>query len=300
MANRSSSSPNDARRVRRHPAALILFAASMLLGLACSIVSGPGETPADTPLPPAEPTAPEITDAVPPPATATDAPIGMEVTCGGVHFWLNPALAAGATCETVPAVAESDMVGPWEVGPEHIRLTLDGYVLPSTFHTPQIFVYPTADFASMNENAGAVIDRLRTFLTAPPATYEDGIPFLPPFNAAQMLRAQVSFLDFENGTGVRFLSLYGQAYRTVNSHELFYTFQGITDDDSHYVAMILPVSHPSLPADGDIPPEDFDAFAANFETYISTTELALNAQPNESYSPDLSLLDTLVEGFRAE
>ena len=283
----------------RRPATLALSCAALSLTLACSLVSRPGETPADTPLPPAEPTAPEIVDTVSPAAT-TESPVGAEITCGGVHFWLNPAIAAGATCETIPAVSESDMVGPWEVGPEHVRLTLEGYVLPSTFHAPQIFVYPTADFASMNENAGAVIDRLQSFLAAPPATYEEGIPFLPPFNAAQMLRAQVSFLDFQNGTGVRFLSLYGQAYRIVNSHELFYTFQGLTDDGTHYVAMVLPVSHPSLPATGDIPPDDLEAFDANFPVYVAETEAALNAQPNGSFSPDLGLLDTLVQGFLAQ
>jgi hypothetical protein len=123
---------------------------------------------------------------------------------------------------------------------------------------------------------------------------------LPPFNAAQMLRAQVAFLDFQNGSGVRFLTLYGQAYRIINNHELFYTFQGLTGDNSHYVAMILPVSHPTLPQSGDIPPEDLESFDANFMTYIATSEASLNAQPAGSFTPDMTLLDTLVESLLVE
>ncbi|HEX9796604.1 MAG TPA: hypothetical protein VGA52_06390 [Anaerolineales bacterium] len=284
----------------RKTAVLTALASLALAGLACSVLFGPDETTPESPSLPVDPTQTATLAGDVPPGLATEAVSGVEIECGGVSLILPPSLAAGAICESITAVPESDSVAPWDVGPEHVRLTLEGYLLPETFHLPRIYVYPAAEFTAMNETAGGVIDRLRSFLVSPPATFERGIPFLPPFNAAQMLRAQVRFVDFQEGSGVRFLTLYGQAYRIVNNHELFYTFQGLTHDDAYYVAAILPVSHPNLPAQGDIPPDEFEAFAEDFDGHIAASEAALNGYPDESFMPDLSLLDALLGGLQIE
>jgi len=92
--------------------------------------------------------------------------------------------------------------------------------------------------------------------------------------------------------------MYGQAFYPVNNNSVFYTFQGLTDDSAYYIAAVLPVSHPSLPATGDdIPGGDFDAFVANIETYWIETKANLEAQPNNSFTPDISLLDAMFESF---
>jgi len=78
--------------------------------------------------------------------------------------------------ETVPAVGP-DGVAEWKVEPEHFRLSFDGYILPETFHEPQIVVYPVSEFEASSEAAANTIAALRQFLAEKPAT-PDGIPFL--------------------------------------------------------------------------------------------------------------------------
>jgi hypothetical protein len=281
---------------RRRVGACYSAVAIVLLSLSCSLLPGTAETPTSPPaIPPDE--APQPTTEVTPVPDVTEAvsPTGLEVTCANVHFWLAPSLASGVSCETVPAVPDSGDAAPWDVGPEYVRVTLEGYILAATFHDPRIYVYPAPEYAAMSEPAGQVIARLQALLDTQPQVFEEGIPFLPPFNAAQLLRTQVRYADFQNGAGVRFLTLYGQAYRVINNNELFYTFQGLTQDGGSYVAVVLPVSHPSLPADGEIPPEEFDSFAEGFEAYVGTTEHALEAEAPESFTPDLAMLDALIQ-----
>jgi len=275
--------------------------AFLLLGIACSLVPGLAEIPSPSPtVPSVGPTQPAAEVTQPPQATAPVAPTGVEVTCSNVHFWFDPSLASGVTCETIPAVPETGDVSPWEVGPEHIRITFEGYVLPQTFHVPRIYVYPVAEYESLQAQAAQLIAELEAFLASPPQTFDETIPFLPPFNAAQFFRTQVRYPDFQTGTGVRFLTLYGQALRVINNHELFYTFQELTQDGGSYVAAVLPVSHPNLPEDGEIPPDQFDTFADDFEAYLDASEQSLEAEAPAAFTPDLGLLDAMIQSLEVQ
>jgi hypothetical protein len=275
--------------------------AVVLLSLSCSLLPGSPPTPTSSPAAPSD-EAPQATAEATSAAEATEAvsPPGVEFSCANVHFWIDPSLAGSITCETVPAVASGDDAAPWDVAPEHVRITLEGYILPETFHQPRIYVYPAGEFAAMSEPAGQVVARLQALLDTKPQVFDEGIPFLPPFNAAQLLRTQVRYVDFQNGAGVRFLTLYGQAFRVINNNELFYTFQGLTQDGGAYVAMVLPVSHPSLPADGDVPPDEFDTFAEGFEAYVAAAEQALETEAPESFMPSLVMLDAMIQSLEVQ
>lgn len=84
-------------------------------------------------------------------------------------------MASGAVCETIPAVPETGDVAPWEVGPEHIRSTFEDYVLPETFHVAQIYVYPVAEYESLQGHAAQLIAELQSFLDARPQTFDETI-----------------------------------------------------------------------------------------------------------------------------
>ena len=118
-------------------------------------------------------------------------------------------------------------------------------------------------------------------------------------NAGHMMPApQAAYFDFRNGTGVRFVTQMGQAYYPINNRDLFYTFQGMTYDGVYYVAAILPLSHPSLPADGsEIPGGDFDAFADNFETYAAEVAAQLDAEAAGSFTPSITMLDEMMQSL---
>ena len=185
------------------------------------------------------------------------------------------------------------MGGP-DVIPEHMQYLFEGYVLADTFHKPRIYVYSVREFGAGSEVGAGVIAALEQFLAEKPEA-PMSIPFLPIWNAAQMMRTQVERVSFQNGTGVRFLTQYGQAAWPINNQDLFYTFQGITDDGETYVAAIFPVSHPTLP---DVAPEDLDdAFYENFRSYVRDTEQELNARKASTFVPDLSLVDGVIQSI---
>lgn len=259
------------------------------------------ETPvtvADTPVP----VAPEATPAAEP----TRVPGGEQAEFEGIRLSLDEAIATSATAEMVEMTQEEG--GPWWAAePQHVVFALEGYPLEETFHEPRIIVYPVRAFESMNEYAADQITQLQNLLTEEPTESEDNLPFLPLFNAGQIIHARVEYLDFQNGSGVRFLTHYSQAAGPINNNELFYTFQGLTDDSEYYVAAILPVSHPDLPADFMDTPEDFpepgnapEEFQADYQAYLDKIVQQLNAAEPGSFNPDLPALDAMIRSLSVD
>jgi hypothetical protein len=213
-----------------------------------------------------------------------------DVSYQGISFSYDDDLASSVTPEMVPAQVDA-AIEPWN-NPDYVQFTFNGYPLPDAFHTPRIMVYPVDDYAAINSTAGDIISELEQLLGSKPSNPES-IPFLPVFNAAQFLQTQVGYLRFQNGEGVRFLTQYGQAAWPVNNDDMFYAFQGITDDGQFYISAILPVSHPSLPDPETINMDT--AFYDNFTNYVIDVENQLNSESSESFAPTLSILDGMIE-----
>jgi len=113
-----------------------------------------------------------------------------------------------------------------------------------------------------------------------------------------MSHAGVAYLKFTNGSGVRYLTQYGQSFAPINNQSMFYTFQGITNDDMYYGSAIFPLSHPDLPADGSqVPSGDYQTFADNFPKYILETETTLSNANASSFTPNLARLDALIQSL---
>jgi hypothetical protein len=218
-----------------------------------------------------------------------------DVAYEGVSFSYDPILASSVTPEVVPS-EEDAAVEPWNT-PEHLLFTFYGYPLADTFHTPQIMVFPTDTYNAINPTAGDVIYQLQLLLDSKPSNPED-IPFLPVFNAAQFMQARVNYFRFQNGSGVRFLTQYGQAAWPINSQDMFYTYQGITDDGNYYISAIFPISHPNLPDPESVTMDD--AFYDNFMNYVDGMEDQLNSEPPGSFFPTLQSLDALIESLLVE
>ena len=267
--------------------------ALMVLLSACAV---------STPVPaqPTTPLLPTATAAVPttqPQPSDTAAVPTVEVAPDGapntsVTLDLN-GLADGFTSDVVPAVPASENGPWWKLMPEYTLLTLQGYPISNHLMKPQIFVYPVEGLA-MNEIAGQIAADLQALLQT--QQVGDNIPFLPLFNAAQVIHPQVKFTDFQNGQGVRFVAWYSQGIVPINNHELFYTYQGITSDGQYYVAAVLPVTLPGLPADASIP-ANADEWASNYAQYIVDTNAMIAQQDASAFTPDLNTLDAMVQSI---
>jgi hypothetical protein len=82
------------------------------------------------------------------------------------------------------------------------------------------------------------------------------------------------------------------------SQELFYTFQGFTDDGAYYVAAFFPLTTTALPDTIEV--EDWEAFHANYDTYLLETTAVLDQLPLTEFAPDLTLLDAVVTSLRVK
>lgn len=119
----------------------------------------------------------------------------------------------------------------------------------------------------------------------------NSLPFLPFFNAQSMMHTRGEYFSFRNGSGIRYLTQFGQAAGPIHNRELLYTFQGLTDDGAYYVAAVFPVAQADLPA--DIASAD-TSFPDGFEAYIQGMKAALAAADPASFTPNLETLDGMV------
>lgn len=207
------------------------------------------------------------------------------------------AVAQNVTVETVAAQPASAGGPWWEATPQYRRLTLQGYPITDHLLIPQIFIYPAGDLASANENMGKIAADLQALLQTQQSG--DHLPFLPLFNAEQVLHAQVQYLDFKGGKGVRFLTQFDQAPLPINNYELIYTFQGLTSDGKTYIAAILPVTNPELPNGSEVSEQQAKAMT-DFPDYLSRMVTLLNQKPADGFTPDLNKLDALIRSIEVK
>ncbi|MDP1548479.1 MAG: hypothetical protein Q8L87_20900 [Anaerolineales bacterium] len=232
-------------------------------------------------------------------ATPTQAG-GVAVSFSGAGFTIPQGLATGATPAVIPASLDPQ-APTWDIHPSFAEFALDGYILHGKFHEPVIRIYPVTEFESVNEGAAGIINEMRDLLTSQGSPLPFNLPFLPLFNAGQMFHSNEQFIAFQNGTGLRYLTQYGQDISPVNNHALFYTFQGITNDGKYYVSAILPVNAPFLvefpspeyPTPPNGIPFDWENWE-NAQAYMDAVTQQLNSTDPTAFTPPLTTLDTFI------
>ncbi len=230
---------------------------------------------------------------------------GLLVQTDGYQFIIPDGVASGFQVTTYPEVVGEQDYPYWEIAPEYVEFTLQGYALQDTFHRPRILVYPAARYTELQNGAAESISRIQAILGGGAMTQET-LPYVPFFNAGAMINARPEVIPSGNGRGVRVITQYGQALYHINNTALFYLYQGLTEDGQYYIVAILPITHPTLSSSEDpyapLPPggfafPPFEAEVAEFETYFGlVTDLLTNTQP-EAFTPSLTSLDALVQSI---
>jgi hypothetical protein len=105
-------------------------------------------------------------------------------------------------------------------------------------------------------------------------------------------------VEFGGGKGIRYLTAFSQGVDPLLDSDIFYTFQGISDDGEIYFSAVFPVRTGVFPLEitpivsgGESPPPQ----AMNAELLA-----ALNAQPENLFQPALGQLDALVSSLKVE
>jgi hypothetical protein len=266
---------------------LTVLLAGLLLLAACSVAVSPTTQPDPTatsaPMATSEPTATMA-------ATAVPTPTGLR------YLSLDTvSLATGFQIETIAAVSAGENVPYWEMLPEYTRVTLRGYPISNHLMKPQIFVYSVAALEKVNEGAGQIVATLQTLIGSPQEIPD--MPFLPLLNESQVMHTHLQYLDFENGQGLRYLTEFSQGIVPINNARLIYTYQGLTSDGKYYVAAVLPINHPNLPADETVTGNEPLEFTSDYSTYLVNVAQTLNAQAANTFTPDLTQLDAMMSSL---
>jgi hypothetical protein len=254
-------------------------------------------------------------DQKPAPPAITQVPDSSEeraVTFEGITLAYSASLAEGASAKRIPASVDPSGFMYNDV-PEHVRFDFaQPYTVREPFAgfqpvwtpwlghqeaagseiLPQIFIFPTREYAEISPLAGERIKALKTVLDggALPAGVE--LPVLPTFNSAQDLRAQLLPLSFQGGSGLRFIARYSQGVAPAVNPAVFYTFQGLTEDGSQYVAAYFPLYVSLLPDKEEV--EDWETFSANYAGYLLETTTALEQLAPAEFTPALTSLDAII------
>ena len=177
--------------------------------------------------------------------------------------------------------------------PGYIMFRMSGILVPDSANNTEIRIYPLEEYRQSSETASIAISDFEQLLGIqydPP----EFVPMLPEWNAAQLLHAKVKYGDAGCCNWIRFLTQYGQDASLIHNRSLLYAWQGISKDGQFLMSIYIPVTHPSLPANGDDLPPDF---YNNFESYIRETQKILTEAMDNGYTPRLDLLDAFVQSI---
>jgi len=273
------------------------------LSVAVAPSTSPAPLPTDTVI-----QATEVPTSIPTIPTVSELSFeGTAVSYGPISLILSPGVASGFSGNQFPR-AEGDNVAPWEVTSGHTQITLEGYLLQGNFHQPQIFVYPATEYAIMVPGAFESMHRLRNLMYAPSvSTSVDQLPAVPFFNAAPVFASNLQPISFQNGSGMRFLTEYAQNAASVNNQDMFYHFQGFTDDGEYYIIAILPITAPVLPENSDpgatlplggVAYPDITNPNVDMPGYYSAVTSLLNATSQDAFTPSINQLDALIQSIQ--
>jgi hypothetical protein len=182
-------------------------------------------------------------------------------------------------------------------------------MLQGKLFQPQIFVYPAQSYAQLQERGAAAqsLERLQAVLAQSSMLNIKELPTVPFSTAMQTLAAQVKVIPFQQGRGVRMVTQYSVGRAIINNHELFYHFEGLTDNGQSWVIAILPITAPGLPEDGQpgsmvpsggVPLPDSNDVNANWLGYYGEARQMLQGLELGDYNPAIDQLDALIGSIR--
>jgi hypothetical protein len=187
--------------------------------------------------------------------------------------------------------------------PTHVKFDLPGYPVVGEAQTPRIEIYPFDEYAQLSSDFQARAGRLQRFLIEKPAVSpgQDEIPVLIFSGLAQIIHTQFQYLSFQDGNGLRFITMYALGDTPITNSKIFYVYQGLSDDGRFYVIAIFPVAADILPeSEQSLSSEQQQALLQkmdDFKAYAEEITLQLDRLQPRDFLPDLNVLDALIQSM---
>jgi len=218
---------------------------------------------------------------------------GTSVTFNETTFILT--VGGSVEAETIPSSLEAY---PYWGLPEHDQFIINGYPVENDIHEPVIRFFPVDIYRAASEEADKMITALEQFLRERPADLGVDLPFLPAWNAGSLGTAKVAYLDFQSGSGLRYITQYGQNSWPFYNQGMFYTYQGLTADGRFYISAILSITHKALDQyDNYQPPDNFYDIV---DQLIRDQIAVLNSELGNSFTPAIDELDAMMQSILVE
>ncbi len=212
-----------------------------------------------------------------------------------ISFYYVSSLATKVTGKTVEA--SLDVNNP--INPKMDLFEFQNYAVISQIK-PRIIVFPVQEFIKIGGDfASKRVNRLSQTLANQPSNPPGELPMLLGEPNGQLLHAGLEYLKFQNGSGIRYLTQYGEQPWPLDNNLLFYTFQGLTDDGGFYISAVLPVNHDPLEGDDGVArmQEDYTKFQSNYPVYMDYIQKQLNTEQANSFTPNLATLDAMIKSL---
>jgi hypothetical protein len=223
-------------------------------------------------------------------AAASDAPNVVE---GSVRIWFDESLMQGVRAVMVDPEPPGGYV-PWDYHPMHLSLEIDN---------PKGVVHfvPVDAYIPMGEFASDTMQELQFTLDNRPGVAAWGcIPTWDFPCPHQEMNINVTYFDFQNGSGLRSVTVYAvQNTSAINNKAIDYYYNGLTDDGHFYVYAHFDLRHPALSEDNWELPLDVMTEAEALKEYVITNGEMLESSADE-YQPKLEVLDAVVQSLRVE
>jgi len=220
------------------------------------------------------------------------------IESGGLVFNLQVEVAAGADVTTVLPDDPNEGWSEFSL-PARRMVNFSGYIIQDHFHTPVIYVYAFDKLIQGGTFGATNAATLQGLLIDPELDLqaEGSLPFLPPFNAAQVFHVLEQRLDSVYNSGIRYLTMYSQGIMGVTNYEIFYTYQGISADGRYYIAAVLPI-HSSLLSDTQLSNEEMENIIYEYPQYVESIAELIRTENGGILTPSLEALDAMMMSFR--
>ena len=214
---------------------------------------------------------------------------------GSLNIWFDDALMQGVRTMQVEPVPPGGYI-PWGYAPMHIKLEVEN-------PKGSIHLVPVNAYIPMGEFANDLIQELQFTLDNRPAVASWGC--IPTWDFPcdhQEMNINVSYFDFQNGSGIRSVTVYApQDTSAINNESLDYYYNGLTEDGFFYVYANFDLRHTSLTEDDWTLPLEvrMDTTGDELQAYVIENADILESWPS-GYEPQLEVLDAVIQSLRVE